>query len=187
MTERTQPLILVVDDYQDAREMYAEYLQFSGFRVAEARNGNEAVTQAFELHPPEGPVGTPIELRVKGLGWRTMDSTWVINWDNQEVGWVSATDTRGSAVARFRASGGVGDHHVRVYTGYMGQGYLNHEQAPNAYLPRPGFVFRVTAGRAPQAAYAEPYQKQPLPAASTRGRSPGSSTAATVADRAVAI
>ena len=26
-----QPLVLVVDDYQDAREMYAAYLQFSGF------------------------------------------------------------------------------------------------------------------------------------------------------------
>ena len=31
--------------------MYAEYLQFSGFRVAEARNGNEAVTRAFKLQP----------------------------------------------------------------------------------------------------------------------------------------
>jgi CheY-like chemotaxis protein len=31
--------------------MYAEYLQFSGFRVAEARNGNEAVAQAFSLRP----------------------------------------------------------------------------------------------------------------------------------------
>jgi len=51
MTEHDAPLILVVDDYQDAREMYAEYLQFSGFRVAEARNGNEAVTQAFSLRP----------------------------------------------------------------------------------------------------------------------------------------
>jgi len=51
MTEQHQPLILVVDDYQDAREMYAEYLQFSGFRVAEARNGNEAVDQAFALKP----------------------------------------------------------------------------------------------------------------------------------------
>jgi CheY-like chemotaxis protein len=51
MSEQTQPLILVVDDYQDAREMYAEYLQFSGFRVAEARNGNEAVEQAFALTP----------------------------------------------------------------------------------------------------------------------------------------
>lgn len=51
MTQETSPLILVVDDYQDAREMYAEYLQFSGFRVAEARNGNEAVDKAFELRP----------------------------------------------------------------------------------------------------------------------------------------
>ena len=51
MTDQSSPLILVVDDYQDAREMYAEYLQFSGFRVAEARNGNEAVNQAFALKP----------------------------------------------------------------------------------------------------------------------------------------
>jgi CheY-like chemotaxis protein len=51
MSEEKLPLILVVDDYQDAREMYAEYLQFSGFRVAEARNGNEAVDQAFALRP----------------------------------------------------------------------------------------------------------------------------------------
>jgi two-component system cell cycle response regulator DivK len=51
MTQQNAPLILVVDDYQDAREMYAEYLQFSGFRVAEARNGNEAVDQAFALRP----------------------------------------------------------------------------------------------------------------------------------------
>jgi CheY-like chemotaxis protein len=49
--DQSAPLILVVDDYQDAREMYAEYLQFSGFRVAEAKNGNEAVEQAFALKP----------------------------------------------------------------------------------------------------------------------------------------
>jgi len=51
MTDQNGPLILVVDDYQDAREMYAEYLQFSGFRVAEARNGLEALEQAFALKP----------------------------------------------------------------------------------------------------------------------------------------
>jgi len=51
MTEQEGPLILVVDDYDDAREMYAEYLQFCGFRVAEARNGNEALEQAFTLKP----------------------------------------------------------------------------------------------------------------------------------------
>lgn len=51
MTDEKTPLILVVDDYQDAREMYAEYLQFSGFRVAEAKTGNEALEKAFELRP----------------------------------------------------------------------------------------------------------------------------------------
>ena len=45
------PLVLVVDDYQDAREMYAEYLTFSGFRVAEAANGVDAVRLATELSP----------------------------------------------------------------------------------------------------------------------------------------
>jgi two-component system, cell cycle response regulator DivK len=46
-----KPLVLVVDDYADAREMYAEYLEFSGFRVAEAKNGAEALDKAFELTP----------------------------------------------------------------------------------------------------------------------------------------
>ena len=51
MTADQRPLVLVVDDYQDAREMYAEYLSFSGFRVAEAANGLEALEKAFELRP----------------------------------------------------------------------------------------------------------------------------------------
>ena len=51
MTEQNSPLILVVDDYQDAREMYAAYLQFSGYRVAEATNGLEAIEQANALMP----------------------------------------------------------------------------------------------------------------------------------------
>jgi CheY-like chemotaxis protein len=51
MSMEQGPLILVVDDYEDAREMYAEYLRFCGFRVAEARNGNEALDQAFTLMP----------------------------------------------------------------------------------------------------------------------------------------
>ena len=38
--------VLVVDDYDDAREMYAEYLEFVGFQVDVARNGVEAVEKA---------------------------------------------------------------------------------------------------------------------------------------------
>lgn len=45
------PLVLVVDDYEDARDMYCEYLQFSGFRTVEAKNGLEALKQAASALP----------------------------------------------------------------------------------------------------------------------------------------
>jgi two-component system cell cycle response regulator DivK len=50
-TDVKQALVLVVEDYQDAREMYAAYLQFSGYRVAEATNGLEAIEKTLELLP----------------------------------------------------------------------------------------------------------------------------------------
>jgi CheY-like chemotaxis protein len=46
-----RPRVLLVDDYPDAREMYSEYLQFSGFDVAEATNGVEALERAAETSP----------------------------------------------------------------------------------------------------------------------------------------
>ena len=46
-----RPLVLLVDDYPDAREMYAEYLDFSGFDVLEAANGMEALQRAADGQP----------------------------------------------------------------------------------------------------------------------------------------
>jgi hypothetical protein len=131
--------------------------------------GGIEVQPTFEISPREGPIGSPIEVRVRGLGWRTMESTYVVSWDNAEAGWVSAVSTRGSATARLRASGSVGEHQIKLYTGYTGHAYLNHEQAPNAYLPRPQFTFRVTPGAPPATAYAEPYAPQPVPASEPAG------------------
>jgi two-component system cell cycle response regulator DivK len=45
------PLVLVIDDSEDNRTMYVEYLRLEGFRVAEAQNGQEAVEDAVELRP----------------------------------------------------------------------------------------------------------------------------------------
>jgi two-component system, cell cycle response regulator DivK len=45
------PLVLVVDDFPDNRQMYAEFLAFSGLRVAEAENGHEALEKAAALLP----------------------------------------------------------------------------------------------------------------------------------------
>jgi two-component system cell cycle response regulator DivK len=45
------PLILVVDDIDDGREMYAQYLEYEGFRVKEAKNGQEAIALTKRLRP----------------------------------------------------------------------------------------------------------------------------------------
>jgi two-component system cell cycle response regulator DivK len=50
-TKIARPCVLLVDDYPDAREMYSEYLQFSGFDVVEAANGIEALEHALEAAP----------------------------------------------------------------------------------------------------------------------------------------
>lgn len=44
-------LVLVVDDYADVREMYADYLKFEGFRVTTAANGPEALVAARAERP----------------------------------------------------------------------------------------------------------------------------------------
>src|ERR1043166_7378366 len=50
-TNESRPRVLLVDDYPDAREMYSEYLEFSGFDVVEAANGMEALQRAVEAAP----------------------------------------------------------------------------------------------------------------------------------------
>jgi CheY-like chemotaxis protein len=43
--------VLIVDDFEDNRAMYAEYLRYSGFEVIEASNGVEAIEQATGASP----------------------------------------------------------------------------------------------------------------------------------------
>jgi two-component system cell cycle response regulator DivK len=50
-TKGERPRVLVVDDYPDAREMYTEYLEYTGFEVVQASNGMEALKQAVERKP----------------------------------------------------------------------------------------------------------------------------------------
>jgi two-component system cell cycle response regulator DivK len=50
MTEQ-RPLVLIVDDNDDHRTMYAMYLEAVGFRVVEASDGINAIGQARTMHP----------------------------------------------------------------------------------------------------------------------------------------
>jgi two-component system, cell cycle response regulator DivK len=49
--QRPQPLILVAEDFEDARDLYREYLEFSGFTVETVTNGKDAIARAVELQP----------------------------------------------------------------------------------------------------------------------------------------
>jgi two-component system, cell cycle response regulator DivK len=50
-TKSQRPRVLLVDDYPDAREMYTEYLEYTGFEVVQASNGMEALKQALDRTP----------------------------------------------------------------------------------------------------------------------------------------
>jgi hypothetical protein len=151
---RLEVTLPVPEDYGGVHEVIAT---IGG--VPAARGAIE-VTQSFTLSATEGPIGSTIELAARGLGWQTMESTWVLTWDNQAVGWLSAVDTRGTATARFRAAGPPGPHHLKVWSGWQGQAYLNHQQAPTAYLPRPEWTFVTTDEAIGLASYVEPYPDQ---------------------------
>src|ERR687887_1087080 len=48
---RAKPVILLVEDFVDARDMYREYLEFSGFAVETACDGYEAIAKARQHNP----------------------------------------------------------------------------------------------------------------------------------------
>lgn len=51
MTDEHPPLVLLVEDDRDTREMYSEFLSHSGLRVAEAPSGRRALETAREQPP----------------------------------------------------------------------------------------------------------------------------------------
>jgi two-component system, cell cycle response regulator DivK len=63
---RTKAVILLVEDFADARDMYREYLEFSGFTVETACDGHEAIAKA-RAHDPDLIL---MDLSLPGLdGW----------------------------------------------------------------------------------------------------------------------
>ena len=51
MPVKNAPLVLLVEDDRDTREMYTEYLTYSGLRVTEASTGRGALERAHEQTP----------------------------------------------------------------------------------------------------------------------------------------
>jgi CheY-like chemotaxis protein len=69
------PLVLIVDDFDDALDIYGQYLEFVGYRVLTARSGTEGITLA-RRHRPD-----LILLDISMPGLNGFDVVWILRRD----------------------------------------------------------------------------------------------------------
>ena len=109
------------------------------FAVVEGRDiarGGFRTLRSASFTPKAGPVGTPITITVKGIGWRGFEQFMALRYDNKYTGEISAVTTQGSAMFQIRAAGEPGKHIVQLNnsTAYAPGAYLNTQQSPQAYI-----------------------------------------------------
>ena len=130
------------------------------------RNGEKTValahfvieTSIVSMTPASGPVGTPITIHLKGVGWTDYDNIYVATYDNAYMGYVCGFNTHGDVVMNFTASGAPGEHLIDLFPGiYQGpstepqllyrQPQLTYaEDHPGNKIPALRFKFEVTPG-----------------------------------------
>jgi hypothetical protein len=99
-----------------------------------------------EISPKGGPVGTPIKVDIKGIGYRSLYNSWDVIYDNNFTGWISSVTTKGTASFTIPATGGPGAHLIEVVHGELTFPYRNPEQNPAPGRPRFALVFTITDG-----------------------------------------
>lgn len=120
--------------------------------------GNDEVAQGLfhylrsaTMTPLSGPVGTPIEVTVHGLGPAPWNAA-ALSYDNHFVGFISAVTTHGIARARIRAAGAPGPHSIEINSASNSTPFLNSQQGPGLQMlgivSHRSWTFTVTAGAA---------------------------------------
>jgi hypothetical protein len=105
-----------------------------------------SIDMTVEISPKSGPVGAPITVEVKGIGWRSLVNSWDLLYDNHFAGWISSVTTHGSARFTIPATGGLGTHILELLHGELTFPYRNMQQSPEPDRPRWAIPFTVTAG-----------------------------------------
>jgi hypothetical protein len=100
------------------------------------------------IEPDSGPVGTPITIRMEGIGWDNLENSWEVTYDNQFTGLLSSVTTGGIATAVIPATGTPGKHVIRIIHGSFTVPYLNMQQSPRPDRPTFTLLFTVTHGMA---------------------------------------
>ncbi|MBI5157332.1 MAG: hypothetical protein HZA58_04880 [Acidimicrobiia bacterium] len=106
------------------------------------------IDMQVEISPESGPPGTPITIRVSGLGLEALEGNRQILYDNRYTGWMSAVTTKGTAEVVIPATGGPGPHRIDVARGAFTFPYLNPAQSPRPDILVYSAVFTVTDGDA---------------------------------------
>jgi hypothetical protein len=93
-----------------------------------------------------GPQGSPIAVEVQGIGWRELEGSWVLLYDNKYTGFMSAVTTSGSARFAIPATGHVGKHVMEIIHTDFGSPYRNMQQSPAPDRPQFKFDYTLTPG-----------------------------------------
>jgi hypothetical protein len=112
------------------------------------------------MTPTSGPVGTPVTIHLKGVGWTEYDNIYIATYDNAYMGYACGFNTRGDVVIHFTAAGAPGVHLIDLYPGIY-QGAEGGQQLyrlpqltyaddhPGNRIPALRFSFEVTSARTP--------------------------------------
>jgi hypothetical protein len=139
-TDATGNLSVPLKVPRDFGGMHDLFVVVDGVQVAK---GGFLVPRRMTLSPKSGPIGTPIKVRVDGLGSPLYDSGGAIYWDNKYLGVYTANWTRGEAEFTIRAAGPVGRHQL-VSGPAITVDYLNPQQSPQPWQEIINLPFTVT-------------------------------------------
>jgi len=128
----------VPKDFGGLHDIYAVV---DGVQVAK---GGFLLERTVRISPTRGPIGTPITVTVVGMGSPTYESVGSVLYDNRYAGAVSANTTRGFAVFKLRAAGGVGSHWIEYAGSSHTVPYLNMQQSPVPWTDSHRMKFTVT-------------------------------------------
>jgi hypothetical protein len=112
-------------------------------------------TSIVSISPTSGPAGTPVTIRLKGVGWTDYDNIYVVTYDNAYMGYACGFNSQGDVVVNFTAAGAPGIHLIDFYPGIY-QGPEGGQQLyrlpqltyaddhPGNRIPALRFAFEVT-------------------------------------------
>ncbi len=126
------------DDFGEVHDVFVavggEDVGRSGFRIM----------RKVVISPEQGPIGTPINVKITGLSWGQYSNTVSVRYDNTPTGIITAITTRGTSTGVIRAAGTVGKHVIDVNHGARSVPFLNNQQSGTANIPDWRLWFTIT-------------------------------------------